>query len=159
MTCLYRMFVLSVRPLCPSLINARRYAVTMHQSVLLQYYDDTRRNTEADGMTVNFVYRREKHLRKRISLIKEKPINTRNPKSPIVHNSLSKTYVNVGRGAVSRQHLSFLWSPYGIEQTIIFLPCGFYLSSFFFLFSSPNLSGRTLDVYYTSTHGVALVRI
>jgi len=31
-----------------------------------------------------------------------------------------------------------------------------FLSSFF---SSPNLSGRTLDVYHTSTHGVALVRI
>jgi len=30
------------------------------------------------------------------------------------------------------------------------------LSSFF---SSPNLSGRRLDVYHTSTHGVALVRI
>jgi len=29
----------------------------------------------------------------------------------------------------------------------------------FFLFSSPNLSRRTLDVYHTSTHGVALVRI
>ena len=28
-----------------------------------------------------------------------------------------------------------------------------------FLFSSPNLSGRRLDVYHTSTHGVALVRI
>ena len=27
------------------------------------------------------------------------------------------------------------------------------------LFSSPNLSGRRLDVYHTSTHGVALVRI
>ena len=32
----------------------------------------------------------------------------------------------------------------------------FLLSS---LFSSPNLSGRRLDVYHTSTHGVALVRI
>jgi len=31
--------------------------------------------------------------------------------------------------------------------------------SFFFLFSSPNLSGRRMDVYYTSTHGVALMRI
>ena len=39
---------------------------------------------------------------------------------------------------------------------IIFLPCGYYLSIFF---SSPNLSGRRLDVYHTSTHGVALVRI
>jgi len=32
------------------------------------------------------------------------------------------------------------------------------LLSIFFL-SSPNLSGRILDVYHTSTHGVALVRI
>jgi len=31
------------------------------------------------------------------------------------------------------------------------------VSSFFF--SSPNLSRRRLDVYHTSTHGVALVRI
>ena len=51
-----------------------------------------------------------------------------------------------------------LWSPYVIGQTIIFLPCDFYLLSFFF-FSSPNLSGRRLDVYRTSSHGVALVRI
>ena len=27
-----------------------------------------------------------------------------------------------------------LWSPYVIGQTIIFLPCDFYLSSFFFSF-------------------------
>ena len=33
-----------------------------------------------------------------------------------------------------------------------------FLSSFIF-FSSPNLSGHRLDVYHTSTHGVALVRI
>jgi len=30
---------------------------------------------------------------------------------------------------------------------------------FFFFYSSPNISGRRLDVYHTSTHGVALVRI
>jgi len=36
-------------------------------------------------------------------------------------------------------------------------PCGFFLS--FYLFSSPNLSGRRLDVYHISTHGVALGRI
>jgi len=52
--------------------------------------------------------------------------------------------------------LSLLWSPYVIGQTIIFLPCDFYLS---FFFSSPNLSGHRLDVYHTSTHGVALVWI
>ena len=36
---------------------------------------------------------------------------------------------------------------------VIFIFC---LLSFF---SSPNLSGQRLDVYHTSTHGVALVRI
>ena len=41
---------------------------------------------------------------------------------------------------------------------IIFLPCSFFLSSSSF-FSSPNLIGHRLDVYHTSTHGVALVRI
>ena len=36
--------------------------------------------------------------------------------------------------SVSSEHLGFLWSPYVIGQTIIFLPCDFYLfsSSFFF---------------------------
>ena len=52
---------------------------------------------------------------------------------------------------------SSLWSPYGIGQTIIFSSRGFFPSSVFF--SSPNLSGRTLDVYHTATHGVVLVRI
>jgi len=35
------------------------------------------------------------------------------------------------------------------------------VSSSFYLFfiSLPNLSGRRLDVYHTSTHGVALVQI
>ena len=33
------------------------------------------------------------------------------------------------------------------------------VSVFFLFYSSPNLSGRRLDVYHTSTHGVALVRI
>ena len=57
--------------------------------------------------------------------------------------------------------VNLLWSPYVIRQTIIFLPCDFYLLSFYpsFFYSSPNLSGRRLDVYHTSTHGVALVRI
>ena len=69
-----------------------------------------------------------------------------------------------------------LWPPYVIGQTIMFSSCGFFFfmvalwnrvdhyifvvwlllsSSFiFFLFSSPNLSCRRLDVYHTSTHGV-----
>jgi len=54
-------------------------------------------------------------------------------------------------------YTTLLWSPYVIGQTIIFLPCDFFLLSFFL--SSPNLSRRRLDVCHTSTHGVALVRI
>jgi len=47
--------------------------------------------------------------------------------------------------------------------------CGHYIFILWFLlllllllllpFSSPNLSGRRLDVYHTSTHGVALVQL
>jgi len=47
---------------------------------------------------------------------------------------------------------TFLWSPYVIGHTIIFLPCGFFLLSSFF-FSSPNLNGRRLDVYHTTWRG------
>ena len=51
-----------------------------------------------------------------------------------------------------------IWPPYEIGQAIYIFILWFLLLSFFF-FSSPNLSGRRLDVYHTSTHGVALVRI
>jgi len=41
--------------------------------------------------------------------------------------------------------------------------CGHYIFVLFLfiflLFFSPNLTGRRLDVYHTSAHGVALVRI
>ena len=55
----------------------------------------------------------------------------------------------------------YLWLPYVIGGPLYFCPVvSFYLLSiFFFLFFSPNLSGHRLDVYHTSTHGVALVRI
>jgi len=47
-----------------------------------------------------------------------------------------------------------LWPPCVADADIIFL------SSFFFLLIfSTNLSRHRLDVYHTSTHGVALVRI
>jgi len=45
----------------------------------------------------------------------------------------------------------FVMAAHSNGQAIIFLSC-----FFFFLFSSSNLSGRRLDVYHTSTHGVAL---
>jgi len=50
-----------------------------------------------------------------------------------------------------------LWPPCVADADIIFLPCGFYLS--ILCYSSPNLSSHRLDVYHTSTHDVALVRI
>jgi len=56
--------------------------------------------------------------------------------------------------------LCYLWPPCVAAADIIFLPCGLYHSVYLSIFSSsPNLSGRRLDVYHTSTHGVALVRI
>ena len=58
----------------------------------------------------------------------------------------------------SKKHkFSCLWSPYVIGQTIIFSSCFFFLLSSSSFFSSPNLSGRRLDVYHTSAHGVVLV--
>ena len=51
----------------------------------------------------------------------------------------------------------WLWPPCVADADIIFFALGFFLLSIFFL-SSPNLSGRRLDVYHTSTHGVALER-
>jgi len=49
----------------------------------------------------------------------------------------------------------YLWLPYVIGGHRFFVLR--FLPSIFF--SSPNLSRRRLDVYHTSTHGVALVRI
>jgi len=43
----------------------------------------------------------------------------------------------------------FSWLPCVADADIIFLPCGFFLLSSFF-YSSPNLSGRRLDVYHIS---------
>ena len=54
-------------------------------------------------------------------------------------------------GSILRLH--YLWLPYVIGQAIYIFILWFLL----LLFSSPNLSGRRLDVYHTSTHGVALV--
>ena len=58
---------------------------------------------------------------------------------------------------------SLLWPPYVIGGHYIFALwfLSIYLLSIYLLsfFSSPNLSGHRSDVYYTSTHGMALVRI
>ena len=54
--------------------------------------------------------------------------------------------------------MAALWNRAGHHIFVLW----FFLSIFhlsFFLFSTPNLSRRRLDVYHTTTHGVALVRI
>ena len=53
-----------------------------------------------------------------------------------------------------RYFMVALWN----RETIYIFMLWFVLSSSSF-FSSPNLSGRRLDVYHTLAHGVALVRI
>ena len=45
------------------------------------------------------------------------------------------------------------------EYMLVLALCLVSSCDFFFFFFSPNLSGRRLDVYHTSIHGVALVRI
>jgi len=61
------------------------------------------------------------------------------------------THVNV-----SRRSDLFMVALWNRADHYIFM---LWFLSIFYLFSSPNLSGRTLDVYHTSTHGVALMRI
>ena len=46
----------------------------------------------------------------------------------------------------------------GLLSIIIIITAALWFLSIFF-YSSPNLSGRRLDVYHTSTHDVALLRI
>ena len=64
-------------------------------------------------------------------------------------NPFRKTFYIIFRLVVAT-----LWNSAGHYISILSL-LFFYLS----FFSSPHLSGRRLDVYHTSTHGAALVRI
>jgi len=57
-------------------------------------------------------------------------------------------------------HAVLLWPPIVMGRSLYFTPViSIFFLFFFLLFSLPNLSGRRLDVYHTSTHAVALVRI
>ena len=80
--------------------------------------------------------------------------------------SLTFSYI----GTVTARHLSSWHQPNfaalnrGRHLHLAGRPSGWALahissSSIFFFFSSPNLSGRRLDVCHTSTHGVTLVQI
>ena len=65
------------------------------------------------------------------------------------------TYAYILPYTLNLRVTELLWPPCVADADIIFLPRGFYLL-FIFFYSSPNLSGRRLDVYHTSTHDVAL---
>jgi len=50
--------------------------------------------------------------------------------------------------------ITVLWNRAGQYILALWFLSFCLCSFFFFLFSSPNLSGRRLDVYHTSIHGV-----
>ena len=86
------------------------------------------------------------------------PLSLPRGRSVISHLKFGTTYPSIlgfalpyrPSNVISKR--TYLWPLCVADADIIFL-------SRFYLFSSPNLSGRRLDVYHTSTHGVALVRI
>ena len=63
--------------------------------------------------------------------------------------AVDKISTDITRRSAHLRQLSFL----------LFFALWFLSSSFFRFYSSPNLSGRRFDVYRTSTHAVALLRI
>jgi len=75
----------------------------------------------------------------------------------VLLNGRSQNWTELVLNVCRTVNRRLLWPPYGIGQAIIFSSSGFYL--LFSIYLSPNLSRRRLDVYRTSTHGVALMRI
>ena len=72
--------------------------------------------------------------------------------------NFTTSYMHAGACVCSckpRQRQDFYGRPMEYGRPLYF--CS--VVSFFFFFSLPNLSACRLDVYHTSTHGVALVRI
>jgi len=77
-------------------------------------------------------------------------------KQPEVYNVI----YDILQGIVSTGFRSGEISDYDFIMAALRSICGHYIFVLWFLlFSSPNLSRQRLDVYHTSTHGVALVRI
>ena len=82
-----------------------------------------------------------------------------------------RSYINSDIRRTKIRKLIRLWAQQGVYihavcghpmdqgRPLYFCPLVSIFLLSFYLFSSPNLSGRRLDVYYTSTHGVVLVRI
>jgi len=82
-----------------------------------------------------------------------------------LHTLLQRQMMYYQIFVIQQVRLFLLWPPYVIGGPLYFCPVvsifyvSIYLSIYLSFFSSPNLSGRRLDVYHTSTHVVALVRI
>jgi len=70
--------------------------------------------------------------------------------SSLVWTLFTLSFVKMAWPSTLLNQLSFCLLP-ALEIVL-----SYYLSSFF---SSPNLSGRRLDIYHTSTYDVALLRI
>ena len=65
--------------------------------------------------------------------------------SDVWFTGLDGRVVTIGAAEGLPDWVHSLWSPYVIEQTMIFLPCDFYLLSFFFLLFFPRLISAAVD--------------
>jgi len=130
-----------------SVTNLFCYNIDIHESVLIIF---RRSVTEKVSNRKMFYFRTLPNLCFCTTL--------RNAEIQKLHLLIQMLYYCIACHTSTSRWLHLLWPPYEIGA-IIFLPCGYYLSFYLSIFfiSSPNLSGRRLDVYHTSTHGVALV--
>ena len=53
------------------------------------------------------------------------------PTLSLIHEARYKSTVLLYSILIASTSCTYLWSPYGIGQTIIFLPCGFFFLSFY----------------------------
>jgi len=92
------------------------------------------------------------------------------PALPAQDLPLSQIFPTILLSSLRTDSTDFMTVPFLLSISVFMAAlrsrCGHYIFVLLFLsiylsfcFSSPNLSGRRLDVYHTSTHGVALVRI
>ena len=111
------------------------------------------RNDEDVGLHCMFEIVRS-YMNGRFSVISGKDVTIEN----LGYYQTKPTSSKLFHTQTSIQIISLLFSV--ADADIIFLPCGFFLFlSFCLFYSSPILTHRRLDVYHTSTHGVALMQI
>ena len=96
------------------------------------------------------------HIRR--AILRTPPVTRQSPASSarrlrrvFALRPLRSAYDGTQRPPESRNTNRFLWPPCVADTDIIFCPV---ISSSFFFFPSPNLSGRRIDVYTTLPHMV-----